>query len=545
MRFRSLKLATRLFLAFGFVVLCAAALGLTGLRSSRKLAANMDEMYSNWTISIESLGLANSDLQISARDTLAILLLNNPAETEKLTAQMAQVNAEFPREIDKFRATIYLEREKELIAEIDKLSNEYFQAQKTTMDLVRTNLKAAAPYYIEHGRPVGNTLVKALADLIVVETTEAKKLNDKATQDAHDTTVLILAALGITALLTIGLGSLLGSSVLKDVGGEPAVIAEIAHRVAAGDLRVEVAVKKGDTESIAGAFKLMVDKLGSIIGQVRTTADALASSSEELSSTAGALSQASTEQSASIEETSSSMEQMTASISKNSESTRLTGDIAVRTAKEATEGGQAVRETSAAMKQIAQKIAVIDDIAYQTNLLALNAAIEAGRAGEHGRGFAVVAAEVRKLAERSQVAAEEISQLARGSVALAEKAGALLEAIVPSVQKTAELVKEISAATLEQSTGVAQTNTALSQVSLGVQQNASSSEELAATSRSVSEQAVTLQSAMSFFTIDGAVARQAPRDLPPQAPKKAPPMKPMSSAKPMQPVDEAAFVPFP
>lgn len=63
-----------------------------------------------------------------------------------------------------------------------------------------------------------------------------------------------------------------------------------------------------------------------------------------------------------------------------------------------------MRETVDAMKKIADKIGIIDDIAYQTNLLALNAAIEAARAGEHGKGFAVVAAEVRKLAERSQVA---------------------------------------------------------------------------------------------------------------------------------------------
>ena len=55
------------------------------------------------------------------------------------------------------------------------------------------------------------------------------------------------------------------------------------------------------------------------------------------------------------------------------------------------------------MKEIASRISIIEEIARQTNLLALNAAIEAARAGEHGKGFAVVAAEVRKLAERSQV----------------------------------------------------------------------------------------------------------------------------------------------
>uniref|UniRef100_UPI0005695A53 methyl-accepting chemotaxis protein n=1 Tax=Pseudomonas asplenii TaxID=53407 RepID=UPI0005695A53 len=145
-----------------------------------------------------------------------------------------------------------------------------------------------------------------------------------------------------------------------------------------------------------------------------------------------------------------SMEQMSASIAQNTENAKVTDGMAGKAAREASEGGQAVRDTVSAMKTIADKISIVDDIAYQTNLLALNAAIEAARAGEHGKGFAVVAAEVRKLAERSQVAAQEISEVARSSVSLAERAGTLLDQMVPSITKTSDLVQEIAAASEEQ-----------------------------------------------------------------------------------------------
>jgi len=113
----------------------------------------------------------------------------------------------------------------------------------------------------------------------------------------------------------------------------------------------------------------------------------------------------------------------------------------------------------------------------------------------------VVAAEVRKLAERSQVAASEISTLTSESVKVAEKAGILLEKMVPDITRTAELVQEISAASEEQSSGVGQINSAMQQLDKVTQQNAAGSEELAATAEEMQAQSENLQQVITFFRL--------------------------------------------
>ena len=303
---------------------------------------------------------------------------------------------------------------------------------------------------------------------------------------------------GFYLQLTENMNNLIGTSEqgLREV-------AEMMAAFAGGDLTRRMT---GDFSGMFAQLKedsnVTAEKLSEIIENVRNAAEALTSASEQVSSTAQSLAQAASEQAASVERTSSSVEELSSSVAQNTENAKVTDGMATKSATDAVEGGDAVNRTADAMKQIANKVSIIDDIADQTNLLALNAAIEAARAGASGKGFAVVAAEVRKLAERSQVASKEIGELATNSVQTSEMAGRLLTAMIPSIRKTSDLVQEISAASDEQTNGLGHISAAMNQLNQATQQNAAASEQLAATAEEMSGQAGALQQLMDFFKLE-------------------------------------------
>jgi len=305
----------------------------------------------------------------------------------------------------------------------------------------------------------------------------------------------------IAAIVGIAITFFFVRSLMAQLGGEPEDVLALAENIAKGNLAQDL---NNDGKNRVGIYAAMINmqqQLTKVVKDIQGNSDQISTAAAQVSDTASSLSEAASEQAASVEETSASVEQMGASISQNSENSQITDKIASESASAAKDGGEAVSGTVEAMMQIAEKISIIEDIAYQTNMLALNAAIEAARAGDHGKGFAVVAAEVRKLAERSQLAASEISTLTVDSVKVAEKAGTLLEKMVPDISRTAELVQEISAASEEQSSGVGQINSAMQQLDKVTQQNAAGSEELAATAEQMQGQSANLQQVVSFFKL--------------------------------------------
>ncbi|MGE4291490.1 MAG: methyl-accepting chemotaxis protein [Desulfovibrio sp.] len=310
--------------------------------------------------------------------------------------------------------------------------------------------------------------------------------------------LMVLQILGILCVVGAGLWILLSRLVFRPL----LQISELARRMGAGNFTSRLDLDRGDEMGlVADSLDNMAACIAEVVGEVDQASERLSSGSAELSSAAQSLADGALRQASSVEQVSASMEEMTGSISQTADNAEETEKISLKAAEDARQSGNAVGEAVQALKNIADRTGIIEEIARQTNLLALNAAIEAARAGEHGKGFAVVASEVRKLAERSGQAAAEISQLSSSSVKIADQAGNMLAELVPHISRNAELVQDISAACNEQSTGAAQVNKALQELDAVIQQNASSSEETAATSATINQQARHLRESIAFFQV--------------------------------------------
>ncbi len=569
MSFAQMKVSTRLGAGFALVLALLLAVVLLSLNRMSAMKEKIDEI-----VSVNNAQLAQAiairatlyDRMVAVRN---VVLLSTE---EEMRPEVDRVHAQEKRSADAIAAlgklfersgtnseeTAALERIRQQEAIIIPLTNKALELglQNRSSDAIKV--------LISEVRPVQRKIMAEVSGLVDMQTRLSQNLAADA-QQAFDSARSLAIMLGVVGLL-IGAGAalLITRSITKQLGGEPLAAAEVATRIAAGDLDAQIDIASGDSSSLMFAMKSMRDRLADIVRNVRGGTDTIATASSQIAAGNLDLSSRTEQQASSLEETASSMEELTSTVRQNADNAGQANQLAINASEVAERGGNVVSEVVQTMEQInasARKIVdiigVIDGIAFQTNILALNAAVEAARAGEQGRGFAVVATEVRSLAQRSAAAAKEIKSLIGDSVEKVEngsklvaEAGATMEEVVTSVRRVTDIMGEITAASQEQSTGIEQVNQAITQMDQVTQQNAALVEEAAAAADSLQEQAAALLDIVSVFRVSGVAASGAtkprPRAAIPQAKQakqsKSARLHVPSSAKPASPAPAASPV---
>ncbi len=301
-------------------------------------------------------------------------------------------------------------------------------------------------------------------------------------------------------------------SALNAVLDELQIKARIAHKISIGDFDQEVHVVS-DVDSLGKSLDEMVSSLNQVFKGFKTFSGQIATNSQQVSESNQSISDGAIKQAASIEEITANVGDINKQVKANAKSTEEAGELAQKTESSAQDGDVRIDEMVTAMsginessQQIVKIIKVIDEIAFQTNLLALNAAVEAARAGKYGKGFAVVAEEVRNLAGRSGKAARETTELIESSstkvesgAKIADETAKVLKEILTSVNEYTGIMQGIATSNKDQSRAVSEINAGLEQIDQVIQQNAAYTEENAASSELLSEQARDLQQLMTKF----------------------------------------------
>ncbi|WP_337405819.1 methyl-accepting chemotaxis protein [Suilimivivens sp.] len=285
---------------------------------------------------------------------------------------------------------------------------------------------------------------------------------------------------------------------------------------AEGNFDVQPEVEwKGDFVGILNSFMLFEESMAETIKDIQNVSNEVSSSAEQVASSSNDLADGATNQAAVVEELTATVAGVSEQVEKNSQSAKeISGRVDELGNAIAESNGKmhemvaSMNEINEASREIDKIIATINQIASQTNLLALNASIEAARAGEAGKGFAVVANQVNQLADQSAQAAKESAALIETSVKAVEKGMVIAGETATQLEGVAENSKMITeevtniAETLETQTAeIQQINEGIEQINDVVQTNSATSEECAAASHEMSNEAENLREMIRKFKV--------------------------------------------
>ena len=150
----------------------------------------------------------------------------------------------------------------------------------------------------------------------------------------------------------------------------------------------------------------------------------------------------------------------------------------------------------------------VKGIAAQTNLLALNASIEAARAGSAGKGFAVVAESIKELATESADSTERIQNMIASTIRAVEAGDEQVKETVENFDEIVQATRGISGKITEVSDNAQKEAEAILQIkdetqniSEMVLNSSAVSEENAAASTELANQAQILKDLTSHFRL--------------------------------------------
>jgi len=534
----------RLCLAFMAPILLLILLAVFSLRSMALLEVGSESLYRDRVVPLQTLKRIADNYAVLVIDTV------NKANAGLLSAQQTRTQLQEAQFAIGRDWKLYLQgaltpSEQQLAQQAGELFRQADQAIVEVLEYIRLREGSLVDRLTRFDGPLYrdiDPISELVTELVDLQLTSAEQLYQRSSRTYDQVVVWALVISALAMLLSVVSGVWVTRGILRQLGAEPAVAAEIVRRVAAGEIdrQGQLSAPQG---SVLDAINIMVLQLHAALmgvkqaaAQVNHHAQQVDRSSEQANAELNAqsdnlgqtrtlvseITQAIAEVADHAEAVARKSEDSSAFARHGSESMQQTAGRIERLSTEVEQVSGVINVLAEHSQEIGQVVDVIRDIADQTNLLALNAAIEAARAGEQGRGFAVVADEVRVLATRTHQSTESIQNMIlklqsgvensvasmhrscneiMATVSAAKEAQAILTEIDNGLARVEQMNQQIASATEQQSVASAQVSERVGDILGSVQLTTRSTGEVQRSAGELNQLAAQLDNSIAYFKL--------------------------------------------
>ncbi len=254
---------------------CSALLGIGLLAGLGQQQMNKVYDAANYCTvnTVPSLRILNTALAEFSRLRVRIYrhaLSSDPREMADIEVKIKEARHGLDKAVADYDAVVSDDKDKALLSAVKTAKDQYYNNFDQVLELSRNNKTEQARELLNKtGVPLAEKFGNALEEHIQHNVDLGQKGADEAVAVKSQALTLSL----IIAAITLGLIGIIAYVVtrafLKQLGGEPDFAAEVANKIAGGDLSSKISLKSGDTTSLLCAMKTMQDSLVGIVAEIK------------------------------------------------------------------------------------------------------------------------------------------------------------------------------------------------------------------------------------------------------------------------------------
>jgi len=265
--FKNLRIALKLGMGFGTVLVLLAIVAFIGITRLASVQANFELAVNENAVKIKLANDMIDQQNIIARSVRNIILLEDVADMKKEEERIRDARATYKEADDKLDKLLKTEAAKKIMADIDASRNAVYPLiDKAVTAALANNNAEATRILLKEVRPPQGQFLKNISAMIERQEKQNTDLVEQASKD-YDSAFSLMLTLSIAAtVIGLGLAWLVTRSITTPISDSVAA----ANAIAAGDLSSKIEVDSSDeTGQLKAAMKSMQDNLTKIVGEIR------------------------------------------------------------------------------------------------------------------------------------------------------------------------------------------------------------------------------------------------------------------------------------